>query len=597
MLDARQSQEVLMSSALNKSQPLRTAAAHAVTGLEAAWRWLKTSDYAPGFVWLAAALVMILCRLCGYHEAFMPQTPSNVGDLPASWEAPSMGAYVALYFLAYMRLFVLVGGVVYHVYIIRAYPDASKMQRPTWIASIYLTVWALASTAYDKWEQMRVGVDGQEVSQIAFALQVVLMVGLLLSPPFMIRYYLKSMIMERYVMRTFLQPLIFCFVAFTTLFIVMDLLDHLQDFRQNHIGGFDIAMFYIKLVPFIYVTVAPVTLLLATLYTLGRMSRTNELISMLGAGRSLWQVLRPIYLAGFYASFLGMVANYHWAPTSAGNKEKLLDDIKERMKGDIMAMGLVYKNSQEHRTWFIGVVPEDLHADRMRRIEVRQEDEEGHLVKAWFAKSATWWPDTRIWTFYTGYEVAFENGAIVGMKQFDFDGSGAGANKNEQSGWSETPWVLLSGSLTPEYLGVPQLLSYINANHNYGESKLAPFQTHLYYRIAQPWQTFIVVIAAAPLGIVFSRRGLLSGVASSISLFFFLLFIDHLFLNLGKGRHMPGFLAVWMPHLILGAFGYYMFRLRAANRELPKLNLKTLRNGFVSFWGLCRTLFAGPKAA
>ena len=43
----------------------------------------------------------------------------------------------------------------------------------------------------------------------------------------------------------------------------------------------------------------------------------------------------------------------------------------------------------------------------------------GSGPKAWFAKSALWSPDTRIWTFYTGAEVAYENGGIVGMKTFE----------------------------------------------------------------------------------------------------------------------------------------------------------------------------------
>src|SRR6187401_467662 len=119
------------------------------------------------------------------------------------------------------------------------------------------------------------------------------------------------------------------------------------------------------MMPFIYVTVAPISLLLATVYVLGRMSRSNELISMLGTGQSMGQVLRPIYIAGCYAAFLGMAANYHWAPVSAGSKEKLIkgvtnrisemmgntaesdavsEGVKARLTKDILVMGLMYRN-------------------------------------------------------------------------------------------------------------------------------------------------------------------------------------------------------------------------------------------------------------
>ena len=59
----------------------------------------------------------------------------------------------------------------------------------------------------------------------------------------------------------------------------MDLLDNMQDFQESQVGGGQILLFYLKMMPFIYVTVAPITLLLATVYLLGRMSRSNEMIS------------------------------------------------------------------------------------------------------------------------------------------------------------------------------------------------------------------------------------------------------------------------------------------------------------------------------
>ncbi|HEY2574473.1 MAG TPA: LptF/LptG family permease [Verrucomicrobiaceae bacterium] len=538
-----------------------------LNALGAILRWLRRSPNALGWVWFGAVVLMLLCIQLGYHESLVPQTPSNVMELPRDWLPPPDGTYVFLYLLSYLRLAILIGGVVYHAYIIRACPDVHKMLRPTWVASAVLTFWALASNFYDRWEQGRVGVIGEEISNIAFAIQIILMVGLLMSPPVMLLYYLRCRIMERYALRNLLQPLLFCFIAFVTLWIVMDLKDHLDNFRDNNIGSSEILMFYIKLLPTIYVTVAPVTLLLATLYSLGKMSRANEIISMLGAGRSLGQVLRPFFIVGIYVSFLGMVANYYWAPMAEGNKKKLLEDVKEHMKQDILVMGLVYRNNEEHRTWYVGVVPSDLRTDRMRHIEVRQEDDKGHLVKAWFSRSVGWWPDNRVWTFTNGGEVTYENGVIVGMKSFEAEG---GANRIDMTDWKETPWMLMSNSLSPEFLGVPQLITYLTANHSYGPVKLAPYFTHLYYRFALPLQALVVVLVAAPLGVVFSRRGMLGGVAGSIFIFFTLLFIDHLFLNLGKGRHMPAILSVWMPHLILGSVGLYLYQLRSQNRDLPK---------------------------
>ena len=77
---------------------------------------------------------------------------------------------------------------------------------------------------------------------------------------------------------------------------------------------------------------------------------------------------------------------------------------------------------------------------------------------------------------------------------------------------------------------------------------------------------------AAPLGIGFSRRGILSSVAVAIGLVFSMNFLTHLFLALGEGDRVSPFVAAWTPNLIFFAVGLYLLRLRATNREAPSFN-------------------------
>lgn len=560
----------------------------------ALWRWIKHSPNAGIYALLAACGAVLAGWLCGYHEGFMPPVPSPSAELPKGWEPPPEGTYITLYLLAYLRLFILTGGVAYHVFIIRAYPNVEKMLRPTWIAVGCLVFWLLVSQIYGRWEVLHISSTGQVFSDMAFVVQLLLLCALPVSCPLLLRYYSRCLVMEKYVLKSVLQPLLFCFAAFFTLWVVMDLLDNMQDFQENKITKAQILSYYIGMMPFIFVTVAPISLLLATVYVLGRMSRSNEIISMLGAGRSLGQVLRPIMVMGGACAFLGMVANYDLAPTSAGNKQKLLENVNERIRQDVLALGLMYRNQENGRTWFIGSVPNDLRHGKMRRIEIRQEDEKGRLVKGWFAKSAFWWADSGVWSLYGGVTVDYKNGQVVSIQNFDFDG--AGFSRMDLEGWTETPWILISGSLTPDFLGVPNLISYIQANSGFTSKKLAPFWTHLFYRFALPWQCLVVVLFAAPLAVVFSRRGLVGGIANAVLLFFVLMFLDNLLLNLGKSGRIPSLIAVWMPHVILGSLGYHLFQLRSQNRELPKLSLKLLRDQTMEIWGMLRTRFF-PKAA
>jgi lipopolysaccharide export system permease protein len=96
---------------------------------------------------------------------------------------------------------------------------------------------------------------------------------------------------------------------------------------------------------------------------------------------------------------------------------------------------------------------------------------------------------------------------------------------------------------------------------------LAPFKTHLQYRLALPWTCLVVVFIAAPLGIGFSRRGVLSSVAASIILVFTMNFLTQLFLALGEGSRISAWTAAWTPNVIFAVIGLYLLYLRATNRD------------------------------
>lgn len=540
-------------------------------------RWLRRSPQLWAYAMLVALAMVALAQAGGYHMAYVPPPPDDpLATFGMEW-APdrSLVPEVATYLLSYLRLFALLAGIIYHIRIIQVYPNLGAMIRPTWWMCGYLAAVVLGSMLFAQWETRVTSVSGEEFSGLASVAHLLMMIGLVLAPPVAMTYYASCKIMERYVLRSFLQPLVFCLVAFFTLWVVMDLLDNMQNFQDSKIGTTDMLMYYLRLGPTIFVTVAPITLLLSTLYVLGRMSRTNELISMLGTGKSMLQVLRPIYLVGGFMAFLSMASNYQWAPTAAGDMEQLLAESEGGKNKDARIRGLMYRNNEAHRTWFVGTVPRDLTPpNKLRRVEVRQEDGNGNLVESWWG-NAFWWPGSRTWTMYVGAHATYKDGKLVGMRPLATEGINFG-REDLPATIDETPWMLMSGALTPDFLGVPELLSYLSANKNQPAEKLSPYWTHFFYRFALPWQCLVVVLFAAPLSVVFSRRGLVGGMTSAVLFFFVMLFFDNLFLNLGKTQHLPAVVAVWLPHVLLSTVGILLFAMRSQNRELPKLSLKSL---------------------
>lgn len=474
--------------------------------------------------------------------------------------------------LPYLNLWVTLGSAVLVLVIWRRWNEPRKLMVPLIIASVSVTAWAIAGEVVGYIAQAQMTELGEPPVAAAFVVKQVLIALALLSTPVALGYYLRCGILEQYTLRAFVQPLVFCFLSFCALWIIADLLDNLKDFQEAKSKFRDILGFYAGLLPYIYVTIIPVALLLATLYALTRMSRANELISMLGTGRSLARVLRPIFVCSAYAGLLSTAANYYWAPRAEGNRKAVVRALTANSADSIMADSIMFRNEQTRRTWYVSTFPFSLRGghERMRGVQMREDGADGRLARTVMAGSATWTPRSG-WRFFDGTEVLYKEGSPQGTPPFPPNKDGQSVLEAPQI--EETPWSLVSYALKADFMGVPELLSYLKAHPKAAEEKLAPFRTHLWHRFALPWQALAVVMFAVPLGVAYSRRGAVGGIAGSIFVFFVFMFMNNLFLNLGKGGHLPGWLTVWMPHLLFGSLGLILFHYRSNNRDLPALRL------------------------
>jgi lipopolysaccharide export system permease protein len=370
-------------------------------------------------------------------------------------------------------------------------------------------------------------------------------------------------ILDRYVLQKFLLPFVYCFFGFIAIWFIFDLSDNLQDFMQGKVGFTVLLKYYHSQVPEIMVLSLPFCALLALLYSLTAMSRTNEIISMLGAGQSVVRVLIPLFIVGVLLTGVSMYFNYESVPHAAMIKKQMLREIK---RGKAITTGLsghLFRNRQDARTWFIRrMTVED---KRLLDVEVLQEDENQNIRKIWYAGSAIFEPNAKDWSLGRGKYVELnEEGRVTKSEFFD---------NLVISGWSETPWRISSSVMDPDYLSVSELHDYLEFNSDFPQKWLAPYQTHLHYRWALPWMCFLAFLIAAPLGIVYSRRGILGVVALAIGLFIILFLSSYLFIALGKGNRIPPFVAGWTPLIVFFGVGLTLLWYRSTNRDLPKIKL------------------------
>jgi LPS export ABC transporter permease LptG len=372
-------------------------------------------------------------------------------------------------------------------------------------------------------------------------------------------------LLDRYVIRNFVQVYVYCIAGFTSIWLIFDVSDNISSFIDNHIPLSLVVRYYATQIPQVFIILLPVALLLSLLFALGRMSRANEIVSMLTAGVSLPRVLVPLIGIGLLTVAASMALNYSLAPHAELARKVFLSESRSRPARNIQ--GQVFRNRTDLRTWFIQNFR--LGDNMFNNVQVLQQDANDNIVMSYVAGRAYYRPQTKTWDL--------EN---VRLAYYDATGN---ITKEDFlptltiEHWTETPFRLSSANVQAESLSVPELAEYLHFNADFPPTLLAPFRTHFHYRLALPWTCLVVVCIAAPLGIGYSRRGVLSSVAAAVILVFSNNFLVHLFLALGEGDRVPGWVAAWTPNILFAAIGLYLLYLRASNREPPSINIFATR--------------------
>lgn len=369
-------------------------------------------------------------------------------------------------------------------------------------------------------------------------------------------------LLDRYIVRSFLQPFLYCIIGFLSIWLIFDISDNSSTIFDEHAALGMVVHFYWTQIPQVLVILLPVSLLLSLLFSLGRMSRANEIVSMLTAGVSVPRVVLPLLLIGLLTTGVTQALNYSLAAHAELARKNFFAQVNRGGLREVVITAQVFRNRTDNRTWYIARFRRN--SNQFSGVQVVQQDAQGNITRNYIVTEAFYEPATKNWLM--------ENVKVV---NYDLAGNITDEKLVRSltiTGWSETPYRLSSANVRPEFLGISELQEYLRYNSDFPQTLLAPFRTQLQYRWALPWTCMVVAIMATPLGIGFSRRGILASVAVAIGLVFTMNFLIHLFLALGEGDRVSPIVAAWTPNVIYFAIGLYLLRLRATNREAPNFN-------------------------
>lgn len=352
-------------------------------------------------------------------------------------------------------------------------------------------------------------------------------------------------IVDKYIFRQFMVPLSYCLLTFTMLFVVIDLFDHLSDFIDAKTPLLQVIRYYVYVIPSLLVFIAPISLLLALLYSLWQLSRHNELTALRASGISFYRITVPILLVGIGFSLVIGILQETAAPRASYwawqfiNRQKQARDSSMRYEFD-----LPFKNEEQRRNWMIRRF--DLATYDLQGIKVTQQRPDGSDLETIRAEEAKYF-DGRWWLFN------------ISIQKFDFYNNPAGPPAHEplrqMAEWDETPQDFMHEVKNLEFLSARDLGRFLTARKSLSDKTRARILVDLHARLAMPWTCFVVTLFGIPFGLRTARKGALIGIIFALLTFFSFYFLMTLGQWLGKNQVLTPEVSAWMPNVFFLLLG------------------------------------------
>ncbi|MFO7970920.1 MAG: LptF/LptG family permease, partial [Desulfobacterales bacterium] len=105
-----------------------------------------------------------------------------------------------------------------------------------------------------------------------------------------------SSIIYRYVFKEMMPPFVINLMFFTFVFLMVEMLKVMNMVVNYRVGVFTVLIMLVYSTPYFLTYVIPMSVMIAVLLTLLRLSGDNEIVALKSGGMSIYQLLPPVLL-------------------------------------------------------------------------------------------------------------------------------------------------------------------------------------------------------------------------------------------------------------------------------------------------------------
>lgn len=367
-------------------------------------------------------------------------------------------------------------------------------------------------------------------------------------------------LIDRYILRSFIQNFFFGLLCFLVIFILVDLFENLDKFLDKKLSGYRLFQYYIYFIPEILKLITPVGMLLASLFTISRFINFSELTAMKSSGISIYRYLLPIFLFSVLITLFSIYFN-GWIVPNSNSKKIEMERIylgKDEIKSQIQNFYIQDKSNK-----IIGMQSYDRYSKSSSNITIQvfNKDTTSKLDFRFDAKTMQWDSTKKDWKFTDLHSRKFFSG---GKEIIDFRKTAYAKEIEEVGSLVLTPDLIIKQQIKPDELTIPEFREFIDNLKSSGLDT-SKAEVDYYSKISYPFANLVTIIFGVSVSSNRRKGGAALQFGLSLIVSFFYLGFVKISQVFGYNGDINPILTAWLANILF--LGISIFNFLRLNRN------------------------------
>lgn len=338
------------------------------------------------------------------------------------------------------------------------------------------------------------------------------------------------------------MTVVFLVVALCMIFMIVNLIENIDNFIDDNLTFLQIGEYYLNFFPDIIKMLMPIAMLLATLFSIGKLSGQNEITAMKSGGMSLYRV---ILLLGFFALALSCFQVYFngWVVPHSNSRRLEMDRKLMHSQKTGGPVNNLYFRDTPLRNVVIAFYDSDSKVGNGVMLEEFSSENSPRLVKKIEAKQIRWDTTANNWKLVDAIERNYTGDFVQTLRHPEL-------NMNLRI----THRQILNLQLASEELTFDEFREYIETLKTGGKD-VRKQMIEYYSNYAFAFANVVVILFAVPFASVRRRGGIAVQIAAAMIICFAYLVFTKVSQTIGYSTDFNPIVVAWSANGLFGIAG------------------------------------------